>query len=103
MQLDLSDFESIKTFAIKYKEKYNKLNILINNAAVMNASYYKTAQGFESNFGVNHLGPFLLTHELMDVLKSTPKSRIIIVGSNGHRFVGKVNLDELNLPEKVDK
>ena len=82
MQLDLADLNQVKQFASEFKKKYHKLDVLINNAGVMMPiKRFETKQGFEGQFGTNHLGHFVLTSELMDVLEKTPGSRIVVLSS----------------------
>ena len=84
IKLDLASQKSIRKFADIFKSKYDRLNILVNNAGVMMVSYGKTEDGFERQFGTNHLGHFALTGLLIDLLKNTPSSRVVNVSSNGH-------------------
>jgi len=95
IQLDLSDLESVKRFAAAFHEKYDQLDLLINNAGIMMPPYGKTVQGFETQFGVNHLGHFALTGLLLDLLLQTPQSRVVVVSSGAHRF-GQIDYDNLN-------
>ena len=95
MLVDLSDLESVKKFADNFKKKFDKLDLLINNAGVMNPPYTKTKDGFELQFGTNHLGHFALTGHLIELIKKTPNSRIVNVASNAHK-IGKLNFDDLN-------
>jgi len=95
MEIDLSDLSSVKAFADEFNNKYDKLDILINNAGVMIPPYSKTKDGFELQFGTNHLGHFALTLQLLDLIKSTPNSRIVTVSSGAHKF-GNINFDDLN-------
>lgn len=95
MQLDLADLDSVHTFANTFKETYTDLHLLINNAGIMIPPFGLTAQGFESQFGVNHLGHFALTALLIDRLNSTPEARIVTVSSIAHRF-GTIDFDDLN-------
>ncbi len=94
MICDLSSMSSIRHFAEEFKKKYDRLDVLINNAGASFSKREVTTEGFERNFAVNYLGPFLLTHELLDLLKSSAPSRIINV-SSGLAKNGKVNLDDL--------
>lgn len=81
LELDLSDFDSVKTAADAFKAKHQKLDLLINNAGVMVPPASKTAQGFELQFGTNVLGHHALTGYLYPLLKATPNSRIVTVSS----------------------
>jgi NAD(P)-dependent dehydrogenase (short-subunit alcohol dehydrogenase family) len=94
MICDLSSMDSIKRFAQEFKSKYDRLDVLVNNAGAMFNKREVTPEGFERTLAVNYLGPFLLTHELLDLLKSSAPSRIINV-SSGLAKNGKVDLDDL--------
>jgi len=73
MKLDLNDLHQVKEFADSFKEKFNRLDILLNNAGIFAPlERLVTTQGYERQFGVNHLAHFLLTNLLMDLLKKTP-------------------------------
>lgn len=93
IQLDLASMQSIRDFSQKFHAKENQLHILINNAGVMACPQSYTEDGFEMHMGVNHLGHFLLTNLLLDLLKATPSSRIINVSSLFHivGFIWKRN------------
>ena len=95
VQLDLASLTSVRQFAAKVLEEEPRLDILINNAGVMACPYTKTEDGFEMQFGVNHLAHFLLTNLLLDRLKEAPSARIVNVSSHGH-IMGKINFDDLN-------
>ncbi|KAF9938743.1 hypothetical protein BGZ67_010507 [Mortierella alpina] len=82
MPLDLSSFESIKAFALDFKIQGHGLDVLINNAGIMDVPFTLTKDGFESQFGVNHLGHYLLTMELLPVLNRSSQGRIIVLSSN---------------------
>ncbi len=82
--LDLSDLDSVREFANSMKSKLKSLDVLINNAGIMMCPYWKTKQGYEMQFGTNHLGHFLLTNELLPLLKKSDSSRIVTVSSRAH-------------------
>ena len=95
MELELGDLASIHTFVTAFRQDYNRLDLLINNAGVALPSYGKTAQGFEQLFGINHLGHFALSGLLLDRLNATPGARIVTVSSWPHQS-GNINFDDLN-------
>ncbi len=95
MQLDLSDLDSVRQFAETFRAKHSRIDLLINNAGIMVPPYGKTAQGFETQFGVNHLGHFALTGLLLDLIVDTPGSRIVTVSSIAH-YMGKIDFSDLN-------
>ncbi|XP_043913398.1 retinol dehydrogenase 13 [Protopterus annectens] len=97
--LDLSSLKSVREFAKKINEEEKYVHILINNAAVMRCPYWKTEDDFEMQFGVNHLGHFLLTNLLLDKLKNSGPSRIINVSSLAH-IAGKIDFEDLNWEKK---
>jgi NAD(P)-dependent dehydrogenase (short-subunit alcohol dehydrogenase family) len=94
MQLDLASQRSIHAFAEAFKSNFARLDVLVNNAGIMMVRYGTTEDGFERQFGTNHLGHFALTGLLIDVLKHTPNSRVVNVSSNGHRQ-GTMDFDNL--------
>ena len=93
IDLDLADFDSVRSAAGVVAEEA-RLDVLINNAGLMMPPRHLTKQGFESQFGVNHLGPFLLTSLLLPLLEKTEGSRIVNTSSNGHRM-GDIDFDDL--------
>ncbi len=95
MLLDLASLKSIKNFADEFKQNFDRLDLLINNAGVMIPPYSKTEDGFELQIGTNHFGHFALTGQLLDLIQCTPMSRIVNVSSVGHRG-GNLNFDDLN-------
>lgn len=95
MRLDLSNLDSVRQFAEEFRAKHSRLDLLVNNAGIMVPPYGKTAQGFETQFGVNHLGHFALTGLLLDLLLSTPGSRVVTVSSIAH-YLGKIDFSDLN-------
>ena len=102
MILDLANLKSIKNFANDFKAKYSKLDLLINNAGVMMPPHSKTEDGFELQFGTNHLGHFVLTAQLMELLKQTENSRLVNVSSGAHNY-GNINFDDLTWEKRKYK
>ncbi|GAB5539249.1 MAG: SDR family NAD(P)-dependent oxidoreductase [Salibacteraceae bacterium] len=94
IQIDLSSLKSVRNFANEFKAKYDRLDILINNAGVMMPPYSKTEDGFELQLGANYLGHFLLTGLLLDLMIKTPASRIVSLSSLAHRN-GSINFEDL--------
>ncbi|MCH7959150.1 MAG: SDR family oxidoreductase [Candidatus Hydrogenedentes bacterium] len=94
MIADLASLKSIREFAANFLDKHERLDVLINNAAIMPTSRTETSDGFETQFGVNHLAPFLLTHLLLDLLKASAPSRIVNVSSTLHHKA-TLDLDDL--------
>lgn len=93
-QLNLASLTSVRVFVDKFKAKHGKLDILVNNAGVMAIPYRKTEDGFEMQFGTNHLGHFALTGLLLQPLLASNKSRIVNVSSIAHEQ-GMMNWDDL--------
>ncbi|XP_022361141.1 retinol dehydrogenase 12 [Enhydra lutris kenyoni] len=93
-KLDLSDTKSIRAFAEGFLAEEKQLHILINNAGVMMCPYSKTADGFETHLGVNHLGHFLLTHLLLERLKASTPARVVNLSSVVHH-AGKIHFHDL--------
>lgn len=96
MSLDLGSLKSVRAFADEFKAKFDRLDILMNNAGVMATPYGKTEDGFETQFGVNHLGHFALTALLIDVITQTPGSHIVSVSSTANYIPREVDFDNLN-------
>jgi NAD(P)-dependent dehydrogenase (short-subunit alcohol dehydrogenase family) len=86
--------ESIRRFASEFKKKYNRLDVLLNNAGAVISKRELTSDGFERTLAVNYLAPFLLTHELLSLLKASTPSRVINLSSGLHKRA-KLNLDDL--------
>ncbi|XP_007903540.1 retinol dehydrogenase 13 [Callorhinchus milii] len=100
-KLDLASLKSVRAFAKEIQDTETQLDVLINNAGIMWCPKWKTEDGFEMQFGVNHLGHFLLTNLLLDLLKKSAPSRIVNVASLAHKR-GKINFDDINLDQKYD-
>jgi NAD(P)-dependent dehydrogenase (short-subunit alcohol dehydrogenase family) len=92
--LDLGDLSSVSDCAEKLQSE-EKIDVLINNAGIMMPPYELTKDGFESQFGVNHLGPFALTGLLLRKLAETPSSRVVNTSSIAHN-VGKIRFADIN-------
>ncbi|MEV3906560.1 oxidoreductase [Streptomyces canus] len=92
-RLDLGDLSSVREFAATYA--YHRLDLLINNAGVMALPYGTTADGFETQFGVNHLGHFALTGLLLPTILATPAARVVAVSSTAHALAN-IDIDDLN-------
>ena len=95
LPLDLSSLASVRNFADLFKGKFERLDLLINNAGIMMTPFGLTKDGVEQQFGVNHLGHFLLTGLLLDVLEKTENARIVSLSSIAHQR-GDIQLDTLN-------
>jgi NAD(P)-dependent dehydrogenase (short-subunit alcohol dehydrogenase family) len=93
-RLDLADLDSVAEFADGVLADYPTIDVLINNAGVMALPRSTTADGFERQFGTNHLGHFALTGRLLPALLAAPAGRIVTVSSTAHRM-GKMNFDDL--------
>lgn len=98
MICDLGSMASIREFAHVFIQKYDQLHVLINNAGVVLPGRHQTKDGFELQFGVNHLGHFLLTGLLLPLLKKGEPSRIISVSSGAHKM-GKIDFEDLQMTE----
>ena len=101
LELDLADLKSIRSFSTKFIQSQTRLDILLNNAGIMMTPYSLTKDGFESQLGTNHLGHFALTGLLLELLKKTPKSRVVNVSSMAHKQ-GVMNYDNLLYENAVD-
>ncbi|WP_211655747.1 oxidoreductase [Planococcus alpniumensis] len=95
MKLDLSDLESVRAFAETFISRFDSLDLLVNNAGVMTPPYAKTKDGFELQFGSNHLGHFALTGLLLPLLIHTENSRVVTLSSLAHRNAA-IDFDNLD-------
>jgi len=101
LEIDLSKLQSVRSFAKAYQSKYDRLDVLINNAGVMMPPYSKTEDGFELQFAANYLGHFLLTGLLLETLLNTANSRVVSLSSIAHKS-GKIHFDDLQSEEKYN-
>ena len=99
IQADMSSQNSIHQLVNEFRARHEKLHLLINNAGVYLTKRSETEDGLESTFAVNHLGPFLLTSLLVDILKASAPSRIVNVTSDAHKGA-RVNFDDLQGEKK---
>ena len=102
MALNLSDLKSVKGFAEAFLRANDRLDILINNAGVMARPEVRTDDGFEMQFGTNHLGHFALTGLLLPALKAAADSRVVTVSSFVHNS-GDIHFDDLQWKKKYDR
>ena len=94
-ELDLSSLDSVRTAATRLRDAYPRIDLLINNAGVMFTPRALTKDGFELQFGTNHLGHFALTGLLLDRLLPVDGSRVVTISSNAHKMRAKVDFDNL--------
>jgi NAD(P)-dependent dehydrogenase (short-subunit alcohol dehydrogenase family) len=97
LSLDLASQRSIRTAATEVGNKFSQLDFLINNAGIMAMPEMKTEDGFESQFGVNHLGHWSLTGLLIDNLLAAEQARVVTVTSTAHHLVWNINFDDPHL------
>jgi NAD(P)-dependent dehydrogenase (short-subunit alcohol dehydrogenase family) len=99
--LDLGSLASVRAFADKLGAAEGRLDLLVNNAGVMMTPRGKTADGFETQLGTNHLGHFALTGLLLDRLRKAPAARVVNVSSLAH-FPGRIDFDDLQAERSYD-
>ncbi|KAF9173713.1 Retinol dehydrogenase 12 [Mortierella sp. AD011] len=102
--LDLGSFKDIKTFAREVTDRTAVIDLLINNAGVMDLPNFRpTAEGHDSQFGINHLGHYYLTHLLLPLVKKAPKARIVMTGSSAHYGTSKINYAGITSAKAYDR
>ena len=101
--LDLSSLDSVRTAADALRSAYPRIDLLINNAGVMYTPKQVTKDGFEMQFGTNHLGHFALTGLLLDHLLPVRGSRVVTVSSMGHRIRASIHFDDLQWERHYDR
>jgi NAD(P)-dependent dehydrogenase (short-subunit alcohol dehydrogenase family) len=94
-ELDLASLASVRAFADRFKAPHDGLDLLINNAGVMGSPRRRTADGFELQFGTNHLGHFALTSALLETMEGREDARVVTLSSTAHKM-GRINFDNLN-------
>jgi NAD(P)-dependent dehydrogenase (short-subunit alcohol dehydrogenase family) len=102
-ELDLSSLDSVRAAAKALRSAYPRIDLLINNAGVMYTPKQVTADGFEMQFGTNHLGHFALTGLLLDNLLPVRGSRVVTVSSNAHKFRAAIHFDDLHWERRYDR
>lgn len=93
--LDLGDFTSVRRFAATFRERFDQLHVLINNAGILLYSANTNSDGIELQFVTNHLGHFLLTALLIDMIPDDPASRVVALSSLGHKGAS-IHFDDLS-------
>jgi NAD(P)-dependent dehydrogenase (short-subunit alcohol dehydrogenase family) len=101
--LDLGSLESVRAAADELRETYPAIDLLINNAGLMYTPRQKTRDGFDMQFGVNHLGHYAFTGRLLDRLLPVPGSRVVTVSSYGHRIRADIHFDDLQFDRSYDR
>ncbi|KAA0113971.1 SDR family NAD(P)-dependent oxidoreductase [Mycolicibacterium sp. P9-22] len=102
--LDLTSLESVRAAADELRSTHPRIDLLINNAGVMTTPASVTKDGFELQFGTNHLGHFALTNLLLDRILETPGSRVVTVSSLGHRWArGGIRFDDLQWARRYSR
>jgi NAD(P)-dependent dehydrogenase (short-subunit alcohol dehydrogenase family) len=103
-ELDLTSLDSVRKAADQLRADYPRIDLLINNAGVMYVPTRETTKdGFEMQFGTNHLGHFALTGQLLDNLLPVEGSRVVTVSSVGHRIMARIHFDDLQLERKYNR
>lgn len=102
LELDLADLASVAAAAQWLSDTYGRLDLLINNAGVMALPRGLTRDGFERQFGTNHLGHFALTNALLPLLEGRPDARVVTVTSGAHLF-GRIAFDDLQGQKRYDR
>ncbi|MFW2335431.1 SDR family NAD(P)-dependent oxidoreductase [Ilumatobacter sp.] len=103
LELDLASLDSIRTAATELHDRFERIDLLINNAGVMYTPKQETADGFEMQFGTNHLGHFAWTGLVIDRLLPVEGSRVVTVSSVGHRIRSRIDFDDLQAEEGYNR
>lgn len=100
--LNLGSLKSITQFSDEVKKEYQSLDYLVNNAGLMAMPESRTEDGFETQFGVNHLGHWALTGNLLPILKKSDKARIVTVTSSAHHLIARINFNDPHMRNKYN-
>lgn len=101
MSLDLASFKSIRSFAADVLDRFDHVDVLVNNAGLILRRRAETQDGFEETFGVNHLGHFLLTDLLLERLRASAPARVVVVSSDAHKGARQgLDFDDLQAEHK---
>ncbi len=103
LPIDLTDLSSVRAFADTFREKYDRLDLLINNAGIMFPPYGKTVDGFERQMGANYFGHFLLTALLLERMPDSSESRVVSLSSGAHRAARGINFEDLHWEQGYSK
>jgi NAD(P)-dependent dehydrogenase (short-subunit alcohol dehydrogenase family) len=96
---DLSSQAEVRALADEFKKRYDRLDVLVNNAGLVQSTRTETVDGLETTFATNHLAPFLLTNLLLDLLEKSAPSRVVTVSSEAERW-GNIDFDDLQSKKK---
>jgi NAD(P)-dependent dehydrogenase (short-subunit alcohol dehydrogenase family) len=102
IQLDLANLASVRAFAHTFRQRYGRLDLLMNNAGVMAIPRRESVDGFEMQLATNHLGHFALTGLLLDMLVTNPASRVVTL-SSGYHYIGRINFEDLQMRQKYQR
>jgi NAD(P)-dependent dehydrogenase (short-subunit alcohol dehydrogenase family) len=102
-KLDLASLASVRDAADELRTAHPRIDLLINNAGVMTLAKEGTEDGFEMQFGTNHLGHFALTGLLLETMLAVKDSRVVTMSSPGHRILSKIDFDHLTLDESYNR
>lgn len=103
LELDLSSLDSVRRAADRLRSEHERIDLLLNNAGVMYTPRVSTADGFELQFGTNHLGHFALTGLVLEQMRDVAGSRIVSVSSIGHRILSAIDFDDLTFEKGYNR